>query len=180
MPIPSTSVLHQMLEQDRVNYFWFRRDLRLVDNAGLYHALKAGLSVVPLFIFDTNILDDLEDRSDKRVIFIYESLRSLNERLEKIGSSLLVEHGKPVEVWARLSTEQHVHTVFANRDYEPYAKERDAETGLDFFGARYMSSAQGRFTSPDPLMGSAQLSNPQTWNRYSYGLELQFGLKLVL
>jgi deoxyribodipyrimidine photo-lyase len=100
-----------MLEQDRVNFFWFRRDLRLMDNSGLYHALKAGLTVIPPFIFDRNILDDLEDRSDKRVVFIYKSLKSLGEQLEKIGSSLLVRHGKPVEIWARLSTEYHIHTV---------------------------------------------------------------------
>src|SRR4051812_7069238 len=47
-------------------------------------------------------------------------------------------------------------------------KERDQETGLDFFGARYMSAAQGRFTSPDPSTLSAFIDNPQTWNKYSY------------
>jgi RHS repeat-associated protein len=58
----------------------------------------------------------------------------------------------------------------SNRMNQNTSKERDAETGLDFFGARYMSSAQGRFVSPDPLMASAAVRNPQTWNRYSYAL----------
>jgi len=116
-----------MSDKVRVNFFWFRRDLRLDDNAGLYHALRAGLPVVPVFIFDPNILDDLEDRSDKRVTFIYQSLRAISEQLETLGSSLLVEHGKPHEVWARLSLQYAIDTVYANHDYEPYAKQRDAK-----------------------------------------------------
>jgi deoxyribodipyrimidine photo-lyase len=115
-----------MSVRTKVNFFWFRRDLRLVDNAGLYHALKAGLPVIPVFIFDTNILNKLENRSDKRVIFIYESLKSLRQQLEDFGSSLLIERGKPAEVWAKLSTQYQIHTVYTNRDHEPYAKERDA------------------------------------------------------
>ena len=73
-----------------INLFWFRRDLRLEDNAGLYHALKAGLPVIPIFIFDRNILDGLEDKRDRRVHFIYQSLQELHQSLIKIGSSLEV------------------------------------------------------------------------------------------
>ena len=112
-----------------VNCFWFRRDLRLVDNTGLYYALTSGLPVLPVFIFDTNILNDLDDRSDKRVIFIYESIRSLRQQLQNCGSCLFIAHGKPKDVWTKLSTEYCIHKVYANRDYEPYAKERDAMVG---------------------------------------------------
>jgi len=106
--------------------FWFRRDLRLHDNAGLYHALRSGLPVLPLFIFDTNILDDLPERRDARVEFIHQALAELKQQLEALGSALLVRHGKPQEVWTQLLREREVAAVFTNRDYEPYALERDA------------------------------------------------------
>ncbi len=103
--------------------FWFRRDLRLQDNAGLYHALKENKNVLPLFIFDSEILDNLEDPADRRVEFIHRSLRVLKEELEKMGSSLLVVHGKPKDVFKSLQPK----AVYANHDYEPYAGKRDAE-----------------------------------------------------
>jgi len=109
-----------------VAIFWFRRDLRLHDNAGLYHALRSGLPVLPLFIFDTNILDDLPERRDARVEFIHQALVELKQKLEALGSTLLVRHGKPQEVWAQILSEHEVAAVFTNRDYEPYALERDA------------------------------------------------------
>ena len=101
--------------------FWFRRDLRLTDNAGLYHALKENKNVLPVFIFDTTILDDLEDKADRRVEFIHQSLRTLKEQLEEQGSSLLVMHGDPVKIFQRLNPK----SVYANRDYEPLAIHRD-------------------------------------------------------
>jgi len=101
--------------------FWFRRDLRLADNAGLYHALKGAQSVLPIFIFDTCILDQLEDKKDKRVDFIYQSLSELKIELEKHGSSLLVLHGDPVQIFESLNPK----AVYCNRDYEPYAIQRD-------------------------------------------------------
>jgi deoxyribodipyrimidine photo-lyase len=107
------------------NFFWFRRDLRLEDNAGLYHALEAGVPLQPVFIFDTNILDDLEDRADARVTFIHQQLRKINEQLGSYGSALLVKYGKPLEVWAEIGKEPDIDTVFTNHDYEPYAFERD-------------------------------------------------------
>lgn len=108
-----------------VNIFWFRRDLRLHDNAGLYHALKEGKPVVPVFIFDRNILDELEDRTDRRVEFIHSSLKEIQEQLKKMGSALDVRYGFPTQVWKQLIREYTVEKVFTNHDYEPYAKKRD-------------------------------------------------------
>lgn len=105
--------------------FWFRRDLRLDDNAGLYHALRGPHPVLPLFIFDTNILDDLPSRRDARVEFIHQALAALKERLNALGSDLLVRHGKPNEVWSQLLQTYRIAAVYTNRDYEPYALERD-------------------------------------------------------
>jgi deoxyribodipyrimidine photo-lyase len=102
--------------------FWFRRDLRLEDNAGLYHALKNNKEVIPVFIFDTVILDKLEDKVDRRVEFIVESLRLLKTQLESIGSSLLILHGDPKTIYQQLTPK----AVYANNDYEPYARERDS------------------------------------------------------
>lgn len=109
-----------------VNIFWFRRDLRLDDNAGLYHALKSGKPVLPLFIFDTNILSKLNDRADKRVLFIYETILSIQKQLESYNSTLLVKVGDPVAVWKELLNEYDINEVFSNHDFEPYVLERDA------------------------------------------------------
>ena len=108
-----------------VNIFWFRRDLRLEDNAGLYHALKEGLPVVPVFIFDRNILDELEDRTDRRVEFIHHSLGKVQEQLVKIGSALDARYGFPDEIWKQLMDEYAIANVYTNHDYEPYARTRD-------------------------------------------------------
>lgn len=109
-----------------VNLFWFRRDLRLEDNAGLYHALKDKNPVVPLFIFDKNILDELEDRTDRRVEFIHQALQQLQQQLLKLGSTLEVRYGFPEQVYKELLQEYTVEKVFTNHDYEPYAQKRDA------------------------------------------------------
>lgn len=108
-----------------VNLFWHRRDLRIQDNAGLYHALKDSHPVLPLFIFDTDILDKLEDKTDARVQFIHEEIQRIHRELKTYGSSILVRVGRPVEVWQQLVEEYDINKVFTNRDYEPYAKERD-------------------------------------------------------
>jgi deoxyribodipyrimidine photo-lyase len=110
-----------------VNIFWFRRDLRLKDNAGLYHALKQGRPVVPIFIFDRNILDELEDRVDRRVEFIQLSLQKIQEEFLKLGSTLDVRYGFPTGIWKQLLNDYNVEGVYANHDYEPYAKQRDAD-----------------------------------------------------
>lgn len=110
-----------------ISVFWFRRDLRLNDNAGLYHALKSGLPVLPIFIFDTEILDRLEDKADKRVTFIYNALQNIEKELQELGSSLKIYYGKPIEVWKDITANNSVKNVFTNHDYEPYAIQRDAE-----------------------------------------------------
>lgn len=113
----------------KINFFWFRRDLRLTDNAGLYHALKSGNPVQCLFIFDTEILNKLEDKNDRRVIFIHRQLEKINNELKVFKSTLIVKHGKPNEVWIALMKEFNIGHVFTNHDYEPYAKERDETIG---------------------------------------------------
>ncbi|MBL7762765.1 MAG: deoxyribodipyrimidine photo-lyase, partial [Chitinophagaceae bacterium] len=108
-----------------INIFWFRRDLRLQDNAGLYHALKEGKPVLPVFIFDRNILDELEDKADRRVEFIHLALQDMQRQLLKIGSTMDVRYGTPGEVYKELLDEYAIEKVFTNHDYEPYAKQRD-------------------------------------------------------
>jgi len=97
----------------------------LEDNAGLFHALSSGLPVLPVFIFDREILDHLEEKADRRVKFLYSALVSLQEKLIKSGSSLLARHTHPEVFFQKLVTEYSIHTVFTNHDYEPYARERD-------------------------------------------------------
>lgn len=109
-----------------VNIFWFRRDLRLHDNAGLYHALKEGKPVVPVFIFDRNILDELEDRTDRRVEFIHLALQEMQQQLLALGSTLDVRYGFPPDIYKQLLKEYTIGKVFTNHDYEPYAIKRDA------------------------------------------------------
>lgn len=108
-----------------VAVFWFRRDLRLEDNAGLFHALQSGIAILPLFIFDTDILSQLEDKHDRRVDFIHQVLTSLQIQLEAVGSSLLVRIGKPLEIFKQLADEYNIKAVYTNRDYESYALQRD-------------------------------------------------------
>ena len=113
----------------RVAICWFRRDLRLYDHAALFHALKDHEQVLPLFIFDRHILDKLEDQADRRVCFIYESLLRMQEKLLQFGSTLLVQHGFPEQVFLSLSEEFNITHVYANHDYEPYGIERDKLIG---------------------------------------------------
>ena len=115
-----------------LSFHWFRRDLRLQDNAALYHALKSGFPVLPVFIFDTNILDELKDKKsivtkDSRVAFIYQEITRIKKKLNAIGSDLLVFYGKPLDVWKEIIKTYPVKKVFANHDYEPYATERDTQ-----------------------------------------------------
>ncbi len=107
--------------------FWFRRDLRLDDNAGLYHALRSGHKVLPVFVFDTNILDELKDKQDKRVTFIHQAITELAEALQEQGSTLYVYYGMPADCYKKLLSEYDVAAVYTNHDYEPYAKKRDEE-----------------------------------------------------
>lgn len=108
-----------------INVFWFRRDLRLHDNHGLYQALAAGIPVLPVFIFDTEILNKLEDKADKRVDFIHQALNVLDTALKARESSLLVKYGNSLEIVESLTAEYAVSAVYTNRDYEPQAIQRD-------------------------------------------------------
>lgn len=112
-----------------VTVFWFRRDLRLFDNTALNLALANGRKVLPLFIFDTIILNELE-KDDTRVNFIHETLSIINLELKKYGSSILVKKGNPLEVWQELLSQSNIKEVYANKDYEPYGISRDEQVGV--------------------------------------------------
>ena len=110
-----------------VSIFWFRRDLRLDDNVGFLEALKGSHPVLPIFIFDKEILTELP-QDDARVTFIYETLQKMrNELQEDHGSSLALFYGKPETVWKQLIKDYDIDTVYTNHDYEPYALERDEQ-----------------------------------------------------
>ncbi len=111
----------------KISIFWFRRDLRLFDNAAMYHALKSGSPVLPIFILDKNILDDLKNKQDKRVDFIMRTLNGLQEKLVTAGSTLQVMYGTPEDCYQQLTTQYDVAAVYTNHDYEPYAQKRDSE-----------------------------------------------------
>ena len=111
---------------DKISIFWFRRDLRLHDNVALFNALKSVEKVLPIFIFDTSILEKLS-KNDARVSFIIKELRSMNEHLKSFDASIDIYHGKPIEVFESLIKKYPIASVFTNHDYEPYAIKRDQE-----------------------------------------------------
>ena len=113
--------------KNKVSVFWFRRDLRLEDNVGLTQALNAGFPVLPIFIFDSNILNQLENKHDRRIDYIHQVLNFLNQKLKKHNSTLLTFYGEPLEVFKTLNQEHDLQNIFCNRDYEPYAIKRDTE-----------------------------------------------------
>lgn len=124
---------------EKISIFWFRRDLRLEDNTGLFQAFTKEKQLLPLFIFDRAILDDLEDKKDARVEFIHDQISSLRDKLADFGSSILVRYGHPLVVYKELISKYDIQAVYTNRDYEPYAKKRDGELkellkekGIDF------------------------------------------------
>lgn len=108
----------------KINVFWFRRDLRLEENTALNHAFEDGLPVLPLFIFDTVILDELPT-DDPRISFIYSNLEKINHDLQKLNSSLLVLKGDPEKVWKELIASWNINSVYINKEYEPYSISRD-------------------------------------------------------
>ncbi|MET7037932.1 cryptochrome/photolyase family protein [Elizabethkingia miricola] len=125
---------------NKVVIFWFRRDLRLEDNKGLQQALASGLPVLPVFIFDTEILDQLSNSYDRRVDYIHQALTAINQVLPPHHSALQVYHGKPLEVFKKIITQYQVQAVYCNRDYEPQAIKRDQvvktqlqKYGIDFY-----------------------------------------------
>lgn len=109
----------------KISICWIRRDLRLHDHAALYHALKSKYPVLVLFIFDQDILNKLENKTDKRVNFIYQTLEKLQEQLIKNSTTLLAKYNTPANAWNEVITNYDVQAVYANHDYEPYAVTRD-------------------------------------------------------
>lgn len=112
------------MTSSKINIFWFRRDLRLDDNHGLYRALKAGLPVLPIFIFDEYFLQQF-GANDKRFTLIYDRLQILQKELQTYQSGLLVFRGKPIEVFEKITDDYMVNAVYSNEDYEPHSIERD-------------------------------------------------------
>ncbi len=104
---------------------WLRRDLRLSDNRALNEAEKSSDEITIVFVFDTNILNRLKSKQDRRLTFIYESLNEISQTLEKKGSQLIVLYGDPKKEIPKLASQLGVNFVFANEDYESYAKSRD-------------------------------------------------------
>lgn len=127
------------MSKPAVSVHWFRRDLRLNDNHALWHALRSGAPTLAVFIFDTEILDELTDKHDRRVDFIHRHLVRLKQQLEAKGSTLLVDVGTPEEAWLEDPERFDVKVVHTNRDHEAYAVQRDeriarllAERGILF------------------------------------------------
>ena len=111
----------------KISIFWFRRDLRLNDNVGLFHALKSGLPILPIFIFDPEILKELP-KDDARVSFIHKTLQDLNAKLQTLHQSgIAMFHGTPKTVFEQLTNQFEIESVFTNHDYEPYAIKRDSQ-----------------------------------------------------
>ena len=109
----------------KINIFWFRRDLRLRDNIGLLNSLNSGKTLL-LFIYDDSILRNLK-KDDPRITFISSLINSINKKIEKFKSNVLCKHGNPVDIWEELISEYEISNVFFNRDYEPYAIKRDRQ-----------------------------------------------------
>ncbi len=134
--------------------FWFRRDLRLHDNHGLHHALQSGHPVLPIFIFDRNILDALSDRADRRVQFIHEQLSLIQTQLRSHGSELVSFYGNPEEAFAWLGSKYTIAQVICNEDYEPAAIQRDnaIEVFLRNLGTRFVRVKDQVVFAPSEVM----------------------------
>ena len=126
---------------DKISIFWFRRDLRLKDNHGLYRALESEKKVLPIFIFDEDILDLLENKSDKRVDFIVQGLQTLNSFLKSKNKGIKIFKGKPLEIYKKLTENYEIEAVYSNEDYEPYAIKRDQEIA-DFLASKNINFHQ--------------------------------------
>jgi deoxyribodipyrimidine photo-lyase len=117
------SIKTEKFTDNQTSLCWLRRDLRIQDNAALFHALKNEKQVQLLFIFDSEILDKLEDKYDRRVDFIHQSLLQIKHELKSLGSDVLILHGNPIEIFKKINAK----AVYTNTDYEPYARKRDAQ-----------------------------------------------------
>lgn len=111
---------------EEIVLFWFRRDIRLQDNVGLYHALQSGKKVLPIFIFDTDILIQFPQKTDRRVLYFYQALQQLNQELAGLNSQVIGLHDTVLNAFKQLTTTYRIHAVYTNMDYEPAARKRDA------------------------------------------------------
>lgn len=174
----------------KITVFWFRRDLRLHDNAGLYKALKGPNPVLPLFIFDKNILDKLEEKHDRRLTYIAQELDAMQQELSSLESRLQVRYGFPIDVWKQLTQDFEIAAVYTNHDYEPYAKERDSqiadllkERGIKFktykdqviFEKDEVMTGQGKFYSVFTPYSKTWKSKLNDFYLKSYPNEKYFG-----
>ncbi len=121
--------------KNEVVVFWFRRDLRLEDNVGLQKALNSGFPVLPIFIFDENILNQFEDKKDRRVDYIHQALTAINMELQEYGATLNTYYGNPDQIFEQLEKQYTIKMICCNRDYEPQAIQRDKRI-YDFFEKR--------------------------------------------
>ncbi|HUH74242.1 MAG TPA: deoxyribodipyrimidine photo-lyase [Chitinophagales bacterium] len=112
--------------KEKINIFWFRRDLRSEDNVGFNEALKSGLKIIPIFIYDPTILEELP-KEDARLTFIHQLLSQVNSELKKVETSLATYNDTPFNVFEKLISEFDITAVFTNHDYEPYAIQRDIQ-----------------------------------------------------
>jgi len=113
----------------KISICWFRRDLRLQDQTAFYHALKSGFPVLPIFIFDTEILNKLENKKDSRVTFLYDTIGHLKKELNALGSDMEVHYGNPINIWDTLTQKYQIQAVYTNHDYESYGAIRDEKVG---------------------------------------------------
>ena len=113
----------------KISICWFRTDLRLQDQTAFYHALKSGFPVLPIFIFDTEILNKLENKKDSRVTFIYDTIGHLKKELNALGSDMEVHYGNPINIWDTLTQKYQIQAVYTNHDYESYGAIRDEKVG---------------------------------------------------
>ncbi len=130
------------MSKEKIVLYWMRRDLRLHDNSAFYYALRSGHRVLPIFVFDTSILDHLP-RRDARVVFIHRELTEIQAQLRAMGSDIHFHFGTPQDAFAQLLKTYSVEAVYTNRDYEPYAQNRDKEIyamleaqGIPFIGKK--------------------------------------------
>ena len=115
------------MNKEHIAIFWFRRDLRIEDNHGLFQALNSGVKVLPVFIFDPKILNRFEDKQDRRVDYIHQALQNIDKKLAEFNSGIEHFFNSPIEVFEELTTKYHIENVFCNHDYEPKAIHRDLE-----------------------------------------------------
>ena len=110
---------------NKVAIFWFRRDLRLEDNCGLFQALGGENPVLPIFIFDPQILNRLNSKKDARVKFIHQAIQKIKNHLQTLGADILVLHQDPMSAFQHISTKYSIQSIYTNHDYERYGVERD-------------------------------------------------------